>query len=243
MTLITIDESGLRLAVHNLNPRSTVIDTQLQRTAESRALTPAGSFDAKNPQNAGQNVLRLTIEQVPHMAYMVNHQFEVIWLNDTAQAGLPGLSKPLPPATGDCSIFKLLLGSDDALTANHAAMLRMNLALAKESVPLENILRPLRGIPSARLGVLEQLYGEVESIGANMAGARHGVNKVPLRLTSSEKNREHLETEHTAFATYFREGIFVVVSPRESDASELQRFLGRRDIVKHTLLRNQAIIT
>ena len=137
---------------------------------------------------------------------------------------------------GDRSIFKLLLEGDDALTTNHTAMLRMNLALAKEIVPLENILRPLHGMPAARLGVLEQLYSEVESFDANMARARHVVNRVPLRLASSEKNHEHLETEHTAFATCFREGIFIVVSPRESDASELQRFLGRRDIVKHTLL-------
>ena len=231
-----MDETGLRLAVDNLNPRGSVIDTPSQRQAASRALTPAGSFDAKNPQSTGQNVLRLTIEQVPHMAYMLNHQFEVIWLNDTAQAGLPGLPQPLPPTMGDRSIFKLLLEGDDALTANHTAMLRMNLALAKEIVPLENILRPLHGMPAARLGVLEQLYSEVESFDANMARARHVVNRVPLRLASSEKNHEHLETEHTAFATCFREGIFIVVSPRESDASELQRFLGRRDIVKHTLL-------
>ena len=86
-----MDETALRLAVDNLNPRGNVIDTPSQLQAASRAITPAGSFDAKNPQSTGQNVLRLTIEQVPHMAYMVNHQFEVIWLNP----GLTGIKKSL----------------------------------------------------------------------------------------------------------------------------------------------------
>ncbi len=214
---IGMDDIGLRLAANNPNPISTLREAPLPRPAV---------LDSNTSNLDSSNRLTLTIDELPHIAYMVNYKFEVLWFNDKALDGIPGLFNQLPPGTDDRSIFKLLLDQATELSPNYAAMLRMNLALAKERMKLEGIVQPLLGMPTPRIRALEQLYEEAEPARANV------VNELPLCLF----NDLDKPTEHTAFATYFREGILIIIAPRESNADELLRLLGRRDMVIRTLL-------
>ena len=100
----------------------------------------------------------------------------MLWFNDKALDGIPGLFNQLPPGTDDRSIFKLLLDQAPELSPNYAAMLRMNLALAKERMKLEGIIQPLLGMPTPRIRALEKLYEEAEPARANV------VNELPLCL-------------------------------------------------------------
>jgi adenylate cyclase len=218
-----MDEFGLRLAVNN--PAGSLPGAHpLRQLPVSHPLV--------QPSAAGQsNVLHGNVDLMPpmaHVAYMLNHKFEVLWLTGAIREGLLGLSQPLPPAAEDRNIFKLLLSGAADPDGNQGAMLRMNLALAKATLSLENLLRPLRGMPSAQLRRLEALYGEVDPLPQGAPGVAQAV---ALRLG----NAGGAQTTYSAFANHFREGIFVVISPPESDAAELQRALGRRDIVRHTL--------
>ena len=216
---IAMDDIGLRLAAANPNPISAA------RGGASEDVSQAGASPKKTVQMDSSEPLTLTVEQLPHIAYMVNYKFEVLWLNDRARAGIPGLFNRLPPGTDDRSVFKLLMDRDEDLLPNYSAMLRMNLALAKERMGLERILMPLRGIPTSRLRVLEQMYNEAEPARTNV------VTEVPLRLIDPENKA----IEHSAFATYFREGILIVIAPT-GDAGDLLRLLGRRDVVIRSLL-------
>ncbi len=217
---IGMDDIGLRLAASN--PTASYVTRE---SAPPPQPTPLHA--ASKPTDLGNaRTLTLSIEQKPHMAYMVNYRFELLWLNDKAREGIPGLKNPLPPGTDDRSIFKLLMDQGGDLSHDYTAMLRMNLTLAKERMNLDGITQPLRGMPSSRLRILEQLFEEVEPTRPKV------VNEVPVQL----RGVDNKIVDHTAFATYFREGILVVVAPQESDADELLRLLGRRDIVIRTLL-------
>ncbi len=170
--------------------------------------------------------LTLVIDQLPHAAYMVNHKFEVTWFNEQARLEIPGLLSEMPPRTEDRSIFRLLLENGGAdINSNSGAMLRLNIALAKERMNLSSIVQPMRGISTARVQILEQMYEESEPVRSSV------VVELPVRLEV-----DGLTQDYAAYSTYFREGILIVIAPREEDSDELRQLLSRRDMVIRTLL-------
>ena len=170
--------------------------------------------------------LTLVIDQLPHAAYMVNHKFEVTWFNEQARLEIPGLLSEMPPRTEDRSIFRLLLENGGAdISSNSGAMLRLNVALAKERMNLSSIVQPMRGISTARVQILEQMYEESEPVRSSV------VVELPVRLEV-----DGLTQDYAAYSTYFREGILIVIAPREEDSDELRQLLSRRDMVIRTLL-------
>jgi adenylate cyclase len=171
--------------------------------------------------------LTLTIDQIPHPAYMVNYKFEVMWFNDRARHDLPNMFSRLAPRTDERSIFHLLLATEQAdLTPNGRQLLRLNLALAKERMEVTAITQPLQGISAARIQLLEDLYRDTEP-------ARSGpIVELPLRLESADGKGEN----RVAYAAYFREGILVILTAVGSDTNELLRLLSRRDMVIRNLL-------
>ncbi len=196
-----------------------------------QAVTPAdapdkGAAGADEYGSPKRERLTLVIDQLPHAAYMVNHKFEVTWFNEQARLEIPGLLNEMPPRTEDRSIFRLLLesGSDD-LNGNSAAMLRLNIALAKERMNLSAIVQPMRGISTFRVQMLEKLYEESEPVRASV------VVELPLMLEVDGGMQDF-----AAYSTYFREGILIVIAPREEDSDELRQLLSRRDMVIRTLL-------
>ncbi len=170
--------------------------------------------------------LTLVIDQLPHAAYMVNHKFEVTWFNEQARLEIPGLLSEMPPRTEDRSIFRLLLENGGAdINSNSGAMLRLNVALAKERMNLSSIVQPMRGISTSRVQILEQMYEESEPVRSSV------VVELPVRLEV-----DGLTQDYAAYSTYFREGILIVIAPREEDSDELRQLLSRRDMVIRTLL-------
>jgi adenylate cyclase len=195
-----------------------------------QAVTPPDMSDRDGSEPRGDSAkserLTLVIDQLPHAAYMVNHKFEVTWFNEQARLELPGLLSELPPRTDERSIFRLLLDdSSEEVDGNYAAMLRLNLALAKERMNLSSIVQPMRGISNSRVHVLEQMYEEAEPVRA------HVVVELPLTLNVNNEPQDY-----SAYSTYFREGILIVIAPRGKDTDELRELLSRRDMVIRTLL-------
>ena len=225
-----MEEIGLRLAATNATPVSAPREVKLSPAAVSPVPdSPVKPTATASPPAGAANALTLTIDKLPHMGYMVNHKFEVLWMNDEARLGLPGLAKPLPPSTDERSIFRLVMAQNADLTPSETAMLRINLALAKDRMRLEGIAIPLRGMAVSRLKILEQLYEDAEALPTN------AVNELPVRLNTGEGR----SVDHIAYATYFREGILIVIAPCDTDHDELLRLLGRRDLVIRSLLKNR----
>lgn len=191
---------------------------------EDSAAVPASARPAP-----AQDQLTLTIDQLPHPAYMVNYNFEVIWFNDQARRALPGVFTRLAPRTEERSIFHLLLsaGSAGDLAPGHRQLLDLNLALAKERMEVAAITQPLHGIAAARIQLLENLYRETEPVQAAP------IVELPLRL---EKIHEGGGQNYAVYAAYFREGILAILTPVGANSDELLRLLSRRDVVIRNLL-------
>jgi len=172
--------------------------------------------------------LVVTLDQVPHPAYMVNYRFEVVWYNDQASQSISGTLSRLAPRTEERSIFRLLLANDEPKTlANREELLRLNIALAKERMELSAILQALQPVTTAKSHQVERIYHETQAISGGP------IIETPLRLR--EHNGKRTE-DYCAYAAYFREGILVVVAPLKENAEGLLQLLGRRDIVIRNLL-------
>lgn len=218
---LAMDEIGMRLASTTINPIHALRGSGGGESHAPKSATPANAAQMDSSES-----LTLTVEQLPHIAYMVNYKFEVLWLNEKARTDIPGLFKQLPPGTDDRSIFKLLMNREEDLLPDYNAMLRLNLTLAKERMGLDGILMPLRGVPSSRLRMIEDFYNAAEPTRGNV------VTELPISL----RDEADKAIPHTAFASYFREGILIVIAPQAGEVDDLLRLLGRRDMVIRSLL-------
>jgi len=189
----------------------------------------AGSAQViSHPAAATKQPLVVTIDQMPHPAYMVNHRFEVVWFNDKARGTLGGALSQLAARTEERSIFRLLLANEDANShPSRDELLRLNIALAKERMELATISQPLQPIAAAKIHLLERLYAETSPVTAAP------VVELPVRLKEVSGNRVE---DYCAFASYFREGILVILVPLGEDANALLQLLSRRDAVIRNLL-------
>ena len=191
--------------------------------------TPPTALVVAHPATAARKQpLVVTVDQVPHAAYMVNYKFEVVWFNDQCRDLLEGALTQLTPRTEERSIFRLLLVSDSAkLAANREELLRLNTALAKERMEFDAIAQPLRMVTAARMQLLERIYRETKPVTGSP------IVELPVRLKEVKGNRVE---NHCGYAAYFREGILVVLVPIKEDSDGLLQLLSRRDSVIRNLL-------
>ncbi len=207
-------------------------------STQAAPAVPATAAIEQASQPDQSSSLTLTVEDLPHTAYMVNYNFEVTWFNAQARAGLPNVFENLPPRIGDRSIFNLLLKSAQTpLSENALALVRLNLALAKERMTCEAMLQSCAGLSSERARMFETLCEEAGAVEGKLTA------EVPVRLNMKADAKgghdapgERGGEAHIAYATYFREGILIVLAPYDGDAAELRRLLSRRDIVIRSLL-------
>ena len=199
-------------------------------SAAVEAGSPVGSAQviAHPAAAAKKQSLVVTVDQIPHPAYMINYKSEVIWFNDPAREALGGALSQLAPRTEERSVFRLLLMAEEKESfANREALLRLNIALAKERMGLSAIIQPLQPITAAKTQLLEQLYAETDAV------ASGPIVEFPLRLKETKGSRVE---NYCAYAAYFREGILVILAPLKGGADTLLQLLSRRDMVIRNLL-------
>ena len=171
--------------------------------------------------------LRVTLEDIPHPAYMINHNFELVWLNEQAKAGLLHGSGNLPATGEERSLFRLLAANGQV--SGLGELLRFQVALAKTRVSSGRFASLCEGIEPENFSRLQQIYAEVAAepsrpvVDAVICVA--GENGAPAR--------------HRAYASFFREGIFVVLIPEDADPNSMLDFLAHRDDVIRDLLRRR----
>lgn len=198
-------------------------------SAAETAQAPVSAQVVPHPAAAARKQpLVVTVDQLPHPAYMVNYKFEVVWFNDRCREAFDGALTQLAPRTAERSVFRLLLVNEDAkAAANRDELLRLNIALAKERMELSTITQPLKPVATARMQLLERIYQETKPVGAGP------IVEYPLRLKEPKGNRV---VNLCAYATYFREGILVILVPLKEDTDGLLQLLSRRDSVIRNLL-------
>lgn len=173
----------------------------------------------------GSEALRVTLDDIAHPAYMVNHNFEVLWINGPARAQIFSHLAELPPTNDERNLFRLLPASQNEWTS----LLQFHIAVAKSRIGADSFGQACRGLDPVSYARLQSAFVEVE---AEPVRPRVDMS-VSLRAANGTESR------HTAYASFFREGIFVVLVPERDAVDEMLDLLARRDEVIRGLLRRR----
>ncbi|MDD5249475.1 MAG: adenylate/guanylate cyclase domain-containing protein [Rhodocyclaceae bacterium] len=170
--------------------------------------------------------VRVTIEDIAYPAYMVNHNFELVWLNQHARTEFLAGAEELPAAGEERSIFRLFAASS---TTGLDGLLRFQVALAKSRVSPAGFAAMCHGMNPEDFSRLQRVYAD-----ATGEPARPVVDAwIDFPGADGQPLRRHI------YASFFREGIFVVLIPDSEDSDSIQGLLARRDEVIRSLLRHR----
>lgn len=182
----------------------------------SAPIPPAAAFAAAP---------RLTLEELPHPAYLVNPNIELEWWN-AAALDLFGRAEGLPGPLAARHLLPLLIdaGALDLATEAGRDLLRVHLAAVKRRLPRSALARLDGRVSAAALAEIEAAYDTVEPAPSRPAlRQRINVSGRPVDL----------------YVSFFREGYLFVQAPASADGGGLADLLGRRDQVIQDLLRRR----
>jgi len=191
----------------------------------------AAGPETQEPAADNRRALRLTLEDIPHPAYMVNYNFELTWYNDAAREHILSDLGTLPAHSEARNLFLLLFppGSETA-SGFRAELLRVHLALAKSRLSKGSVLGLLYGLDRAALALADRLYDE-----SVVTSERKPILDFSVELADLAGATENWRV----FAQFFREGIFIVYIPSQQYNATLLEFLSQRDVVIRDLMRKR----
>ncbi len=193
--------------------------------------------DAKSGKNVVQpavfgaqsNSLGLTIDHMNYPGYLLNYKFQMEWCNEMAEKEIFGQALTLSNHIEERNIFQLLFDSQKiSNTDGFEDILRFHLSLAKGKLSNSAVLMSDLKLESEGMAQLIHLHDEVEP-----------AKITPLVCTEANLSpRSETAQPAQIFATFFREGIFIIYLPAE-DKDSLLTVLARRDLVIRDLLRKR----
>jgi len=175
--------------------------------------------------------LELTIDHINYPAYLLNHRFQLEWCNELAEKEIFGYPLILSKHIEERNIFQMLFDSKSIRTNNgFEDILRFHLGLAKGELSKSFLLIRDLKIEPEYMAQLTHLDQEVE------ASDTKPLVCVEVNLAASG---EPVAQPTQIFASFFREGVFIVFLPFNDEKDPLLRVLARRDLVIRDLLRKR----
>jgi len=168
--------------------------------------------------------LRVTLEDIRQPAYMINHNFELVWINDGGKAEFLNGLKQLPANSEERNIFRLTTNKE--MHADEADALDFLLSLAKGQVTIGAFGTICQGLSTSDRMRLEQRFGDIAAL-------------VERPIAQSEVYLRRQGKNCRAYASFFREGIFVVFADKSETQESLLEVLSHRDGIIRNLLRQR----
>ena len=169
--------------------------------------------------------LNLSLDNLAHPAYMLNYNFELTWLNESARKEVFGFVAP-PAKSVERNLLSLLSKPEVRLgLEDQRALVLLLLQLAGSRISYDSLVRLISHHDPELLPLLE-------SITFRDGDAEQAVNEVEFFQKDSQGNF----ISYRVYAVYFREGILVVHAPGVDRGDDLLNFLSRRDQVIQSLL-------
>lgn len=203
---------------------------QVPSVSDTPAAVSPQSQETPAPAD-NRRALRLTLEDIHYPAYMVNYNFELTWYNDEARTRILSGLDALPAQSEARNLFLLLFQSAAEKSGQFGSeLLRVHFALAKSRLAKSSVLGLLRDLDRDALALAEQLFDESVA-----TSERKPVTDFSVDLIDAGGRPENWRV----FASFFREGIFVVYIPAQQYNATLLDFLSQRDAVIRDLMRKR----
>lgn len=113
--------------------------------------------------------LHLTLDDIAHPAYMINQNFELLWINSAARQCLFGGHLELPQTSDARNLFRLLpVGRGEM-----GSLMAFHVGIAKSSLSAEAFGNVCRGLDPVTYARLQAAYLEAPNVPAQLlAGLR-----------------------------------------------------------------------
>ncbi|MDP2107657.1 MAG: hypothetical protein Q8J67_01280 [Rhodocyclaceae bacterium] len=172
--------------------------------------------------------LHLTLDDIEYPAYMLNQNFELVWINEHAQQRFFGGQPDLPQTSDARNLFRLLpVGRNE-----WGSLLHFHVGLAKSRLSPDSFGNLCQGLDPVTYARLQAAY--IETVADPIRPVVQSTVILPGNAATQEA-----EQIHSAYATFFREGIFIALIPEAEYANEMLDLLARRDEIIRSLLRKR----
>ncbi|MDD2316849.1 MAG: adenylate/guanylate cyclase domain-containing protein [Desulfobacterales bacterium] len=174
--------------------------------------------------------LTLTIDELDAPAYLINHRFEIEWINDAAQKKI--FNQPVRTIEEQASrnIFKLFFRWQfHDHVQNWQQIIGAHLGIVKQSLPRSDMPTLFSGIGENEIHLLKTLYDDASAVEC----------KEICDLWARFELRDKTIQVYHIYCMHFREGLFFVYVPAEESSSDILNLLGQRRSIIADLLRKR----
>jgi class 3 adenylate cyclase/DNA-binding transcriptional MerR regulator len=182
------------------------------------------SVENKAPHKLkSQESITLSIDTIPHPAYMINYNFELVWLNEAAQKEF-FLDTSIPDRAKDRTFIPNLLDWSTHLSlGDKSKLMEAHLYAIKARLTQTTLEKVTSNLDLAESKFIEHCYAQATNPESTL------IQECLIQKTGTNRQR--------IIIISFREGVLFTYIPEKDDSNHLLEWLSQRDSVIHTLLR------
>ena len=189
------------------------------------------SFDfTKSHRRVTDHDFQVTISDISSPAYLINHNFEIEWVNKAAEINIFNRNIKDIFDLESRNIFKLLLREDlRSEIRSWKEMVHLHLNILQNRISPESLSSLYKGITLSESETLSDLYGK------KIPSANENIYNIPISLVKSDG----MEMPYQVYSMSFREGTFFVYIPSDGISNALMEMLSQRGRVINDLMKNR----
>ena len=197
---------------------------------ERRQPEPHTHTPSHRQRRATDHELQVTIADINSPAYLVNHNFEIEWINKPAEELIFNRNIKDIFDLESRNVFRLLLDGDlRNVLHTWKEVVQLHLTVLQNRIADESFSGIFKGITPFETEILSDLYG------SRMPAAKENIYNIPLSLIKSDGAGD----AYSVHTMSFREGTFFVFIPVDSVNTTLLDMLSQRRRVINELLKNR----
>jgi NADPH-dependent 7-cyano-7-deazaguanine reductase QueF-like protein len=174
--------------------------------------------------------LGVTITDINIPAYLVNHNFEIEWINSQAEDLIFNQKVRNIINVESRNVFKLLLNNSNlSHISNWEESVVLHFTILQNHISDQKINQLYEGITEKETGILSDLFWLKKDL------AQENLYHLPLTIVKADKSRSSFWV-HTMS---FREGTFLVYVPTDNINADILNLLNQRKKIINDLLKNR----
>ncbi len=185
---------------------------------------------SQGQRRVSDNELQVTIADINSPAYLINHNFEIEWINKPAEDLIFNSNIKEIVAIESRNVFRLLLNEklrNDVQNWKESVLL--HLTILQNRINANNLNSIYEGITDKEVTILADLYDQKNH------EARENIYHLPVSVIKSDGS----ESTYWVHSMSFREGTFFVYVPTDSVNAALLDLLTQRGKIINDLLKNR----
>jgi len=176
-----------------------------------------------------EHKVTLGVEDIKTPAYLINHKFEIEWINKAAEEQIFRRDVKNIRNAESRNIFKLFFNWEfSSGIQNWQSIIDFHMSFVKSKNPREYIEKIYTDINTNEIKLLEESYDKVSPVPKEL------IRESNINIIKNDGSSE----SYRVYTSFFREGLLFVYVPSNGYIQEITQFLsGRENVIKDLLQR------